>query len=88
MEPLFRLLSETDIQEAEALGKAMRFGAMFSIGDPSQAGALRWNQKKRELTLALTEDGVGLFGEVAQARFAALALALKAQTRVVLKASE
>jgi exopolyphosphatase / guanosine-5'-triphosphate,3'-diphosphate pyrophosphatase len=88
MEPLFRLLSETDVQEAEALGKAMRFGAMFSIGDPSQAGELRWNLKKRQLTLALTEDGVGLFGEVAQARFAALALALKAQTKVVLKANE
>jgi exopolyphosphatase/guanosine-5'-triphosphate,3'-diphosphate pyrophosphatase len=88
MEPLFRLLSETDIQGAEALGKAMRFGAMFSIGDPSQAGELRWNLKKRQLTLALTEDGLGLFGEVAQARFAALALALKAQTKVVLKAEE
>lgn len=86
MEPLFRLLSETDIQAAEALGKAMRFGAMFSIGDPSLAGELRWSPKKQQLTLALTEDGLGLFGEVAQARFAALALALKAQTKVTLKA--
>lgn len=88
MEPLFRLLSEADIQDAEALGKAMRFGAMFSIGDPAQAGELRWNLRKRQLTLALTEDGLGLFGEVAQARFAALALALKAQTRVVPMAAE
>lgn len=87
MEPLFRLLSETDIQAAEALGKAMRFGAMFSIGDPAQAGSLRWNPKKRELTLALSEDGLGLFGEVAQARFAALGLALKAQTKVVARAA-
>jgi exopolyphosphatase/guanosine-5'-triphosphate,3'-diphosphate pyrophosphatase len=86
MEPLFRLLSDTDIQAAEALGKAMRFGAMFSIGDPSLAGELRWSAKKQLLTLALTEDGLGLFGEVAQARFAALALALKAQTKVTLKA--
>ena len=61
---------------------------MFSIGDPSEAGELRWNAKKRLLTLALTEDGVGLFGEVAQARFAALALALKAQTKVVMRAAE
>ena len=37
------------------------------------------------LTLALTEDGIGLFGEVAQARFAALAQALKAETKVTLK---
>ena len=63
----------------------MRFGAMFSIADPAQAGALRWNAKRRLLTLALTEDGLGLFGEVAQARFAALALALKATTKVELK---
>jgi exopolyphosphatase / guanosine-5'-triphosphate,3'-diphosphate pyrophosphatase len=88
MEPLFRLLSETDVQEAEALGKAMRFGAMFSIGDPSQAGELRWNLKKRQLTLALSEDGVGLFGEVAQARFSALALAMKAQTKVILREAD
>ena len=88
MEPLFRLLSEADIQEAEALGKAMRFGAMFSVGDPAHAGELRWQPKRRQLTLALTEEGVGLFGEVAQARFAALALALKAQTRIVPKAEE
>lgn len=88
MEPLFRLLSEADVQDAEALGKAMRFGAMFSIGDPAQAGELRWNLKKRLLTLALTEDGLSLFGEVAQARFAALALALKAQTKVVPMAAE
>jgi hypothetical protein len=27
-----------EIQEAEVLGKAMRFGAMFSVGDPAQAG--------------------------------------------------
>lgn len=86
MELLFRLLSESDIQDAEALGKAMRFGAMFSVGDPARAGELQWNEKKRLLTLALTEEGTGLFGEVAQARFAALALALKAQTKIQLQA--
>ena len=88
MEPLFRLLTEDEIQEAEALGKAMRFGAMFSVADPSKAGELQWNFKKRLLTLALTEDGIGLFGEVAQARFASLALALKAQTKIVAKAEK
>lgn len=88
MESLFRLLPEAEIQEAEALGKAMRFGAMFSVGDPARAGELRWSENKRRLTLALTEDGVGLYGEVAQARFAALGLALKAQANVVLKAEE
>lgn len=81
LEPLFRLLGEDDIRDAEVLGKAMRFGAMFSIADPTAAGTLRLKVKKkgdRELELALTPLGVGLFGEVAQARFTALAQALKA----------
>lgn len=83
MEPLFRLLSEEELQEAEVLGKAMRFGAMFSIAHPETAGALRWAPKKRVLELSLTPRGIGLFGEVAQARFNALALALKATPKVV-----
>jgi exopolyphosphatase/guanosine-5'-triphosphate,3'-diphosphate pyrophosphatase len=82
LEPMFRLLSEDQIQAAEVLGKAMRFGAMFSIGDPAKAGRLVWLPKKRVLELELTPAGAGLFGEVAQARLQALALALKAETRV------
>ncbi|WP_431300499.1 Ppx/GppA family phosphatase [Tabrizicola sp. BL-A-41-H6] len=82
LEPMFRLLSEDEVQEAEVLGKAMRFGAMFSIGNPAKAGALHWNPKKLLLTLELTPAGEGLFGEVAQARFASLAQAMKAQTAV------
>ncbi|NBE06217.1 Ppx/GppA family phosphatase [Paragemmobacter ruber] len=82
LEPLFRLLSEQQMQEAEVLGKAMRFGAMFSVADPAEAGKLHWSPKKRILELDLTEHGRDLFGEVAQARFASLALALKAKTTV------
>lgn len=82
LEPLFRLLSEQQMQEAEVLGKAMRFGAMFSVADPAEAGKLHWSPKKRILELDLTEHGRDLFGEVAQARFASLALALKAKTAV------
>jgi len=82
LEPMFRLLSEDEIQAAEVLGKAMRFGAMFSIGNPAKAGRLLWQAKKRVLELELTPAGEGLFGEVAQARFKSLALALKAQTLV------
>jgi exopolyphosphatase/guanosine-5'-triphosphate,3'-diphosphate pyrophosphatase len=77
MEPLFRLLSEEELQEAEVLGKAMRFGAMFAVADPQLAGALKPRLKKRELELELTPLGVGLFGEVAEARFNSLAQALK-----------
>ena len=82
LEPMFRLLSEDQLQEAEVLGKAMRFGAMFAVGDPARAGKLVWSPKKKLLELLLTEEGRGLFGEVAEARFAALAQALKAQTKL------
>ncbi len=88
MEPLFRLLPEEDIAQAEILGKAMRFGAMFALGDPAEAGELRWQPKKRLLTLSLTEEGAGLFGEVAQTRFASLAQAMKAEAKVTLRAEE
>ena len=83
LEPLFRLLTDEDMQEAEILGKAMRFGAMFAVGDPSLAGSLRWTPKKRQLDLQLTKDGRDLFGEVARARFASLALSMRAETRVL-----
>ncbi|TGD44158.1 Ppx/GppA family phosphatase [Pseudotabrizicola sediminis] len=83
LEPLFRLLSEDEIQEAEVLGKAMRFGAMFAAGDPAEAGALVWKPKKRTLDLQLTELGVGLYGEVAKARFSSLTQALRAKGRVL-----
>jgi exopolyphosphatase/guanosine-5'-triphosphate,3'-diphosphate pyrophosphatase len=78
LEPLFHLLSDEEIQDAEVLGKAMRFGAMFSTADPSEAGELVWRPKKQELELVMTELGHGLFGEVAEARFRALATALRA----------
>ena len=70
------------MQAAEVLGKAMRFGAMFSAAGPESAGALRWNEKKRVLRLALTPLGEGLFGEVTRSRFNALAAALRATGEV------
>lgn len=82
MESLFKLLSEEELQDAEVLGKAMRFGAMFSVGDPRRAGRLVWQPATRLLELQLTEEGRGLFGEVAEARFLSLAQALKAQTKL------
>ncbi|SEO13267.1 exopolyphosphatase / guanosine-5'-triphosphate,3'-diphosphate pyrophosphatase [Gemmobacter aquatilis] len=84
MEPLFRLLTEEEMTEAEVLGKAMRFGAMFSIDHPEEAGSLHWTPKKRVLELRLTERGVGLMGEVAQARFNALVVSLKATPKITL----
>lgn len=77
-EPLFRLISEDQQRDAEVLGKAMRFGAMFAGGDPALAGRLRYQPRKGVLRLSLTLRGQALFGEVAEARFRALAAALKA----------
>ena len=86
LEPLFRLLSDEEMQDAEVLGKAMRFGAMFSIADPAVAGSLLWLPESRMLQLALTPLGEGLFGEVAQSRFTSLATAMKAQPSVAAQA--
>ena len=83
LEPLFRLLSDEEMQEAEVLGKAMRFGAMLAAGNPATAGELVWKPKHMTLELRLTPMGEGLFGEVARARFAALTQALKATSKVV-----
>jgi exopolyphosphatase / guanosine-5'-triphosphate,3'-diphosphate pyrophosphatase len=86
LEPLFRLLNEKEMQEAEVLGKAMRFGAMFSVADPSEAGSLRWQPRKKILELRLTPEGQALFGEVAESRFKSLAMAMKGTPNVVAEA--
>ncbi len=82
LEPLFQLLSEEELQAAEVLGKAMRFGAMFSIDHPEAAGTLIWWPKKKILELCLTPYGAGLMGEVSLSRFAALAQSLKAAPKI------
>ncbi|MEZ5913877.1 MAG: exopolyphosphatase, partial [Paracoccaceae bacterium] len=82
-EPLFKLLTDEQIQNAEVLGKALRFGAMFSAGNPEKAGALEYLPKKKILRLSLTARGEGLFGEVAEARYSALASALKVEAQVI-----
>ncbi|MHC0053879.1 Ppx/GppA family phosphatase [Actibacterium sp. D379-3] len=84
-EPLFSLLTDKQIQDAEVLGKAMRFGAMFSTEAPDQMAELRYFPKKKVLELWLDPAAVGLFGEVAEARFASLAKSLGVETRVKTK---
>ncbi len=71
MAPLFDLLGEPEILSAEILGKAMRFGAMFAIDDPADAGTLQVIPGK-SLELRLTKTGRELMGEVAHARFQSL----------------
>ena len=61
----------------------MRFGAMFAADDPAKAGTLQWTPNKPLLELTLTRDGHDLFGEIARARFASLALAMRAEVRIV-----
>ena len=74
---LLDLLPEAMVREAEILGRAMRFGAMFAVANPSEHGTLAYRPKRRELILTLhTDAGRDLFGEVAQARFKALAAAM------------
>ena len=87
-EQLFRLLNEDQLRMAEVLGKAMRFGAMFALDDPSGAATLAYQAKKKVLELRLSPDGQALFAEVAQARFQALAQALRAETRITEKPAE
>ncbi len=86
LEPLFTLLNAQQIQEAEVLGKAMRFGAMFAVKSPEEAGELVWRPKKKVLELRLHSRSTALFGEVAQARFKSLADALGAEAKVTLVA--
>lgn len=81
-EVLSPLVDEKQERDAEILGRAMRFAAMFWLRKDAKIGKLRWQPKKAVLTLDLTPDAVPLFGEVAQARFRALADALEAEYRV------
>lgn len=83
MAPLFTLLSEDEIRDAEILGKAMRFGAMFSIADPADAGELNYMPKKKILQLKLTNTGRKLMGEVAHSRFKSLCSAMGVDSEVV-----
>ncbi|APX91180.1 exopolyphosphatase [Brevirhabdus pacifica] len=82
LEPLLELLDDDEIQQAEALGKAMRFGAMFSVDDPDRMGRLEWFPKKRILRMIVDRTSRDLFGEVAETRLRALAGSLKAEVEV------
>ncbi|MBW6506248.1 MAG: Ppx/GppA family phosphatase [Rhodobacteraceae bacterium] len=80
---IFALLDEGRQREAEILGKAMRFGAMFSVNSPEDAGELALLGGANTLQLTLSKRGEDLFGEVAEARFLALASAMGAKPKVV-----
>jgi len=81
-EPMVELLGEKDAVDAEAIGKAMRFGAMLTVDNLDKMANLRYFPKKKQLELRLDETGRGLFGEVAEARFMSLAAALGANVEI------
>lgn len=87
MAPLFALLDDHQVREAEVLGKAMRFAAMFAVRSPEDAGELIWRQRKKVLELRLAPESRALFGEVAEARFNSLAEALGAVAKVTVGAA-
>ena len=81
-EQLYDLISPEARQQAEILGKAMRFGAMLWLSADQHPGEIWWYPKKKVLELRLSHYSEPLFGEVAAARLESLAESLEAQTRV------
>ncbi len=81
---LFDLIPPEAQKQAEVLGKALRFGAMFAAQEPGFMGRLKWFPKKKVLELHLSPELAVLHGEVADARFNALVKALEAEGRVVI----
>ncbi|SFC46966.1 Ppx/GppA family phosphatase [Tropicimonas isoalkanivorans] len=82
--PLLEMLGEPLTREAEILGKALRFGAMFSFANPEGMGTFRYRPKKKTLELRLPPNSATLYGEVAAARFDSLARAMGVETIVTL----
>ena len=81
-EPMFDLIDEAAMHQAEVAGKAMRFGAMLWLQKDAPMGEMRWFPKKKLLELHLSQAAANLYGEVAEARFMSLAASLGAQTDV------
>ncbi|MGR3678029.1 MAG: Ppx/GppA family phosphatase [Paracoccaceae bacterium] len=73
------LLDEHGQQQAEIVGKAMRFGAMLMVSSDASIGSLDWRPRKRKLVVNLPAHAQPLFGEVAEARLGSLAQALDAE---------
>ncbi|WP_415403696.1 Ppx/GppA family phosphatase [Tateyamaria sp. SN3-11] len=81
-ENLYDLIDEKTQNDAEILGKAMRFGAMLWMEKDADRGEFRWFPKKKHLELHLSPDAMPLFGEVAEARLNSLAASLHADVEV------
>ena len=84
-QPLFALLSEEETRTAEILGRAMRLGAMLWLGAHDAPGAFDWSPARGTLDLVLESRARPLWGEVARARFNALASAMGAEARLTIR---
>jgi exopolyphosphatase/guanosine-5'-triphosphate,3'-diphosphate pyrophosphatase len=83
-EDLYALLDKAHQNEAEVLGKALRFGAMLWTLTPGEEGPqLSWDPDNRNLRLHLDPATEQVFGEVTEARFKSLAEALNADSHYV-----
>ncbi|WP_296639917.1 Ppx/GppA family phosphatase [Roseinatronobacter sp.] len=76
------LLTEAELDDAKTIGRALRFGAMFTMDHLSRAGELRYFPKKAEVELILSRPMAGLYTEVAEQRFRALATQMRATPKV------
>ncbi|MGP6085806.1 Ppx/GppA family phosphatase [Antarctobacter jejuensis] len=80
-EDLYALLDGIHQNEAEVLGKALRFGAMlWTLKTDGTGPRLTWDPETRDLRLQLTADTAPIYGEVTESRFKSLSDALGADS--------
>jgi len=65
------------------LGKAMRFGAMFSTAGSHIPAKLQWDSKQKVIRLILKNKSQKLYGKVVKARFLSLAQSVEARVEVI-----
>ncbi|UZD92496.1 Ppx/GppA family phosphatase [Cognatishimia activa] len=82
-EDMFALLSEEELQDAEILGKALRFGAMLWMKKDAEMGQFTYNPEANTLEFSLPQSSASLFGEVASARLSSLATTMGAELSIV-----
>jgi len=82
-EDVLKLLNFEDLKEAEILGKAMRFGAMFSTAGSHIPAKLQWDSKQKVIRLILKNKSQKLYGKVVKARFLSLAQSVEARVEVI-----
>lgn len=70
------LLPKGDAKQAEILGRAMRFGAMFAVVSPEKIARLKFKSRRNSLILILPASFSDIYGVAAEVRFRSLARAM------------